>query len=427
MKKLLIRNLGNTGYQSFVNGSARGFGFFASAGFTMFISRYFTLGEMGIFAILGVVFAVINTFINLGLGTAIIRLVPEYLVKGKSRDIDSLVSTFIGIPLILLFLVLALCFFFQKSLSLILLKSDSLGFYVILSVIYSCFNFYSDSVLLIYQGLGDFKKVSQFYLFGIFSQRVLALVLIFLGFSLRGLFFGFILGSVATASMGLYSLRKYIKAECISMSLINYAFPYYAQGLSRFGFMQIDQLLVALSFNREILGGYYIAKRIADIFQMMYFAVRDPIGNRLIQQIAKSKALYDKFLKKSALYSIVLSLSVNLSLVMFSKPVLRFLAGSQYEHFQRVLIFAAFVNISISLYGIVNTDLFIRLRPGKYLLSQILLLALSLCGQLGLGKWYGYNGFQAGQISGYISWILLVILYYSLRNAIGRAMRWKSC
>jgi O-antigen/teichoic acid export membrane protein len=402
MERLIIyleNKFERTIHQSLLNVTGKVLGLIITAGFLIYISRMLSIKEMGIFAILNTLAAPLFVISGLGLTVTAVRVLPEYLALGDKVKEASIISTTLFSSLLTLGSAVFIAFLFRSFLSEHLLKSTQYSDFIALALLYSFFSFFSDAFLLINRGLRRFDFVFRIHLLNTFSQRFLGLMFYFAGLSLKGIFIGFILGAVVSAFYGYYNLRDRIRFKNIDLAVVRYSQLYYLREYARYAFSAADQVIVALFFNPQILGAYYITKRLVSSVNMVLDGVREPMLARLIQ--LKNEPYYNKFFLRFAVFFIGGAAVFCIVFLLFSDTLLAWFASRKYIEFTNLVRLFSILLIFYAVYNMVSTHLFIRYAP-KYVLYNFLFLATFVIIFEILGGYFGsYKGVIIGQIFGY--------------------------
>ena len=409
----LKNRIGETVLQSILNTTGKTVGLVITTGFLIYISRVLTLKEIGIFAILNIMYGLISVFMNLGLGTTAVKLLPVYIEKSDNKNIASVVSSAIFFTGMVATLILTIVFLYRENLSVLLLKSNSYSYFIVLSAIYAFFNFYADLLLLINKGLRDFKSAVRINLLNVTSQISIALVLLFLGIGLKSLFLGFAIGALITCIYGFYKLKRFLGLRFVTLSLIKFSMPYYLNDFGRYGFFKADQMIIAIFFNPATLGGYYLAKRVSNVFRLFFDSLREPITSRLIQ-LKPNSIKYIVAFKKSSVVSVLLAIFINFLIILFSGKIIEFIGGYKFLRFKDMLICLSVVNIIFSLYAIANMDFFIRRSPTFYFAINLVGSFIVLCTMVISGFIGGH--YEAIILSPSIGYILVFVVFLCTRS-----------
>jgi O-antigen/teichoic acid export membrane protein len=385
--------------------------------FIGYISRCLSKTELGIFALMSIFDGLIPVIAGLGLGTSAIRLIPEF--KNESSKISDIIKLTILLPSVTTFLVAIYASYISNLISLVFLKTEVYGGFVIWIIFISSFSCILQYIIIVLQSLQKFSKIALLSIFSNFISRFLAVVFLLNGYGIVGIFQGFLIGTIFGVIIGIFTLRKYIFSKYYGYPIkeyIRFSFPYYLQGWARFAFNQADQFLVALMFIPEILAVYFIAKKVVSLFLLVFESLLEPIVPRLAEKKGQSiENFFENYKKSYQTFSIFAFLS-SLFLLINSKNLIYLLGGSKfYNQFLvlNILSVSMFFYFLFSLYSIL---VYLLYKPLDILKINVLVgIANMLFGFL-LGLKFGLIGFAIGQSIGFILGILIYYNYKEPKN-----------
>ncbi|MGB3947402.1 MAG: oligosaccharide flippase family protein [Bacteroidia bacterium] len=382
-----------------------------SLGFIKYFSKEFSPTEMGIYAILDVSMTFMAMFSNFGLNQFLVRFIPEYL---KSENIDAIkktLSTFVSFTFCTNLFLVIIFFLFRNSLSELLFSDSALTNYIAMILIYAFINFYTNAIILSYQGFGDFSKVALFNFLNIFFQRVISFALILMGYGLNGVFFGFVAGSLITLIISSIGLIKYIVPFYLDFTIIKKALPYYFEGFTRYGYAQADAFIIALLFSNNTMGGFFIVNRVVYLFRLFIDSLMDPIINKLIK--ASEKDYYALF-KKVAIAIMLICITAVLFFLFFGEFILQFISSESYHSFKTLLVvYGVSSLIFYYIYNMISIHVMIKYKPVFIFYLSALLSIFVLSFEFAFGYKYGIIGVPIGQIIGFSSVFIIVYFLFS--------------
>jgi len=382
-----------------------------SLGFIKYFSKEFSTTEMGVYAILDVSMTFMAMFSNFGLNQFLVRFIPEYLKTENVDAIKKLLSTFLSFTFCTNLFLVIIFLLFRNSLSELLFSDSALTNYVIMILMYSFINFYTNAIILSYQGFGDFSKVALFNFLNIFLQRIISFALILLGYGLNGVFFGFIAGSLITLIVSSVGLIKYIVPAYLDFELVKKALPYYFEGFTRYGYAQADAFIIALLFSNNTMGGFFIVNRVVYLFRLFIDSLMDPVINKLIKS---SDREYYSLFKKTAILILLICSGAVLFFSFFGEFILQFISSESYKSFKSLLIVYGISSlIFYYIYNMISIHIMIKYKPKFIFYLSALLSIFVLSFEFVFGYKYGIIGVPVGQIIGFTSVFIIVYFLFS--------------
>ncbi|MEM1577938.1 MAG: oligosaccharide flippase family protein [Candidatus Pacearchaeota archaeon] len=369
--------------------------------FVAYIARKLNKTELSIFALLQIFQSVFITFTYLGLPSAGIKLIPKLEVEENFSEIAGIVNTILFLPLIIFLPFLLIMFFLKNGLSMLLLKTPDYGNYIVLTGINLIFILFFDRITLLLQAFQKFVILAilniSYYLF----QRIFAILFFYQGYGLKSIFFGFLIGGVLSTILGLFSLKRYLFYKSYNFSvkqLISFSLPYFFQGILRFGFTQIDQVIVSIFFTPDKLAGYYIAKKIINPFILIFGA---PL-QVLIPKLSADKVKGEYNVKKGKVDRIyyLSSLFIVFLIMLFSKYLLLLVGGRNYLNESFILNLLSIYLFFYVLFSLVSTDVFILCEPKALFKLNLFTGIMSAALTVLFAKYIGISGIVLGQIGG---------------------------
>ncbi|MEM2772387.1 MAG: oligosaccharide flippase family protein [Candidatus Pacearchaeota archaeon] len=369
--------------------------------FVAYIARKLNKTELSIFALLQIFQSVFITFTYLGLPSAGIKLIPKLEVEENFSEIAGIVNTILFLPLIIFLPFLLIMFFLKNGLSMLLLKTPDYGNYIVLTGINLIFILFFDRITLLLQAFQKFVILAilniSYYLF----QRIFAILFFYQGYGLKSIFFGFLIGGVLSTILGLFSLKRYLFYKSYNFSvkqLISFSLPYFFQGILRFGFTQIDQVIVSIFFTPDKLAGYYIAKKIINPFILIFGAPLQVV----IPKLSADKVKGEYNVKKGKVDRIyyLSSLFIVFLIMLFSKYLLLLVGGRNYLNESFILNLLSIYLFFYVLFSLVSTDVFILCEPKALFKLNLFTGIMSAALTVLFAKYIGISGIVLGQIGG---------------------------
>ena len=407
-KKQVVKN-------SFLNLISRTTVLVISIGFIAFVSRKLNMTEFGIFALLTVLESLTSMIVGIGFPTSAIRLIPELKAKGEETKVADIVKLTILFPTLVSLFITLIGLIEIKFLSSIFLKSEEFAISILWILAISFFYSIFDRIILLYQALQQFGKIAFLSIFTNATQRLLAIIFMVLGFGLKGIFLGFLVGAILGVIIGIFLLGKYIFSRYNGYSLkefIKFSMPYYWLGWARYAFTQADQILVALIFTPEILAAYFLAKKIVSLVILVFESLLEPVIPKLSE--IKTKGIFIFKINMDKVYS-AFSFFIFMGVILIflnSKNFMYLLGGAKfYEDFYLLNV----LGISVFFYGIYSISIigvYLLEHPKEIFKIHLLVGIITILSGVGLGLLFGLNGFALAQSLGYLTGILFIRYKY---------------
>lgn len=386
-----------------INTSSQVLSFLISLIFIAYISKILNKKEMGIFSLLQIIYSIFGVITNLGLGQTSWKKIPELLASREYKKVSLILGANIHIPNIVYLLTGGIALIFSSEISSIFFKDSLYRDYVVMIIINVFFILLFDRISIILLALQKFSTLSLLNLFNNLSQRILAIVLFYIGYELKGIFFGFLIGSIIFGLLGIISIRKYLvltyKINTRNIvDLIKFGIPYWIQNIARFGFTQIDQIVVGMLFTPEKLAGYYIAKKIISPIILILEAPLQVFIPKLSEN--KKIEIYDN--KKTKINAVYLGLSISAAVltVLLSEKLIYIIGGKNYIEDSYILKMLSGYLLCYFIFSLISVDIFILNHPKDILWLNVLTGITSIFITIALAKSIGISGIILGQIGG---------------------------
>lgn len=401
--------------QSSFNVIARIGSSFISLAFIKYFSTSFSLAEMGIYAVLDISMTFLSMVSNFGLNQSLVRYIPEYLKEQNMGRIKELISTFLSFTFLINLFIILLLLWNSNGISHIFFDNRESSGYVLAILLYSFINFYTNATILTYQGLGDFTRAAIFNFLNVLLPRITAIILIFYGFGLKGVFVGFIIGSAVVLIISSRALLKYIHPMYVNFSIVKKSLPYYLESFTRYGYAQADLFIVAGIFSNQILGAFFVISKIISLFKLVIDAFMEPVINQLIKSTDEQQ--YIILFKKACFIVFLICISALILFYLGGNHILHLLSDTTYSEFKDLLLLYSIPSLLLYyIYNMAGIHILIKYPPRFTFYLSVLLCIFVLSFELCLGYNIGVTGVPIGQIIGFLSLLLLLLLFKSNRN-----------
>lgn len=370
----------------------------------------------------GIVVTVVNfimlvtTFTSLGIGPAVIKLIPEFVARKKIKDAYSLVKFSTKLLLIILVPIMLLLLLFSQNLST-LLKIPLIAILLcIFSIFFSSFFGLFYSVLLGFQNMKKCFLVDSTYL----SIRiVISLILVFLGFH----YYGFLVGILLSWFLGLFLIidKHYFKltTSISHKKLFYYSIPAFITTMASALMTYTPNIILMILKYPEITGIFAVAFTLSSIIRVIpsvFTQALVPIISGLsIKRDPKTQQSY--LIALVFRYALFLILPISFLLLLFSKYAV--LLFSKYAFIEATSYLSILVPASL-LAGMGSIFLFNIYAIGKPKTQRNILVAVAitfLLISIPLTKYYSATGLSFGYLSAMI--LLFFLSAFYIKKYIG--------
>jgi len=298
--------------------------------------------EMGIFALLVFVLALPQVFGTLGLNTAAVKYIPQYLAQNNPEKAKSIVARLMQVCLISSAVALVLISVPAEWLSTLLFNTAEYAPLLRILGITSAFNLFYQVAACFLQALQKIRDMAILGFIYAVVQNALSIGLLYLGWRLYAVVYGWLAALSLVAIIGLIMTAKHI--DLISKPhqvkpLLKYSLPLYvATGISFFvGW--VDQLILVAYMSliygaaeaQTMLGVYYVAIRasiVPSLFSSSLITVLFPKLSELYT-LQGPEGLKDAF-RVSTRYAVLIGFPLIIGLATLAKPSIILFAGSKY-------------------------------------------------------------------------------------------------
>lgn len=331
---------------------------------------------------------IISIFADFGISNSTSKFITEYSAKDTTliRSIikDSLLlKTIFG-------LIISIAFFFLAGNIAFLVKVPNLDIFIKVGAIFLFFNgfvVYSDRVLQGFQRIdyNTFRNTveSIFKLFFI-------VILVLLGYGAIGAFWGYTIGSILSALVGITILYiKFYKIfpdskRAVHKEILLYSIPLIIVNASYLIYMQMDVFLIAYFLGTDGVAFYSVPNKFVEALRMPAIA----IGAAIAPAIAYSKGRFKESPQTGALlydgikYVIILSVPIAIAMITVSGSIITIVLGDKYINsipvFQGFAIF--FIMMSITSVSSVTLNYLGRagIRAKIFSISVLLKIVLDI-------------------------------------------------
>jgi O-antigen/teichoic acid export membrane protein len=304
--------------------------------FTLYWVRVFSKNEFAIIAASEILYA-LGTFTDPGLNTSFNKHAPKYFIDFPEKGKILFKQSFFVRLILLLFFTLACCIF-SANISKLILKDCNYFPYICIFAIAAIPAGLTDNFIFLAKSLNDFKTVALINFTSNFSRQIIGFALwIFFGF--KGYVFAQVVALFVVLILLIAKYRSFFLKTTIIFSLrINlvYSFPFYLRQFFRYGFGQLDQLLVGLLLKPEYLAAFSVAKKVVSYLSSVVSTVFEPMLVKVASEFNGTK-IPDKYLLSALLYFPIVLLPIIILISGNSQIVMELFAGEQYKSMWPIL------------------------------------------------------------------------------------------
>jgi len=304
------------------------------------LARNLTVAEYGLFF---AVFTLINflaIFNNLGLGQALVKYIPEFLLKKKFNNIKSAVITALGTTLITIIIIGALLFVFSGFLAENYFKT-SLAAPVLLPFILVLLLSNLRSLLRnVYQAFQRMTTYALMY----FAENSLILVLLLCVFAFKKNIFLAIYSYITVYALiiiifflllfrvfNLFKHKVFITKELVK-KLFKFGIPIMLGSVGSIIILYTDTLILTYFKSLEEVAVYNVV--VPTAMMLTFFAksistVIFPMASELVAR--KKKKYLEQGLTMLEKYSFIIIIPAAFMILAFSKLILNLMFGAQYS------------------------------------------------------------------------------------------------
>ena len=401
----------------------------------MFLARSFSVEEYGFFYTGIALVSFFGLFRGLGLGSALVKHIPEFKLRGQFGEIKSSMTFAVLFQAVFAFLIAALLFLFSDRIvpafsspadlavvgagrASLVIKILSIWFFVAL---------FPTTLKAAFQGFQDMPAYASMSFFEIFFVLLSAILLVGLfGIGVEGAAYAYLLASSAVAVLGfLLFQRRYPRVlgeraritKTLVKKLFAFALPVFIGGLGGLIIGYTDTLMIAGFWSSRQVGFYQAAQPAARI---LWYLVT-PLVTVLFPMISELWARRERKLLGGALhfltkFSFILIIPPALVFIAFPEIVIRLLFGSEYLPGTTALRILAGAAIVYGVYAILASTINGIGKPIINTKVVGVMACLNLAGNLALIPAYGIEGAATATFSAYA--LGLVLMFYYARKFI---------
>ena len=325
-----------------------------SSALLMFVLARYLLDPDGygtLYWVIGVL-AMVRLLADLGIGKSAARYFSEYNETDPGQ-IPHLIRSTITFKIVVMAVVGYLLLLFHEQLAAVLGRPEAAPF-LAAGVLYIAVFSFSTFTEVAFQGFNHLPYSAAVRAISGFSRLVFAVGFVLLGLGALGAFFGYIVGYVLSATVGLALLyyefyARYDEAETseegLMRRLIEYSVPLTATRSANIIDKQVDTVLVGVFLTPTAVAFYTLGKQITDFVlapaESLGFTISPNFGEQKASgQLGEARRIYETALTNTML----VYLPAAAGLVIVADPFIPMVIGADYAGAVPVLqVLAGFI------------------------------------------------------------------------------------
>ncbi len=304
------------------------------------LARNLTVAEYGLFF---AVFTLINflaMFSNLGTGQALVKYIPEFLVKKKPDKIKSSIVIAVGIQLVIITFFAVVLFAFSGFLAHKYFKTPLAVPVLLLFILIMFFAYFRTLLRNVYQA---FQRMTAFVVI-YFAENFLILIFLLSFFFIKKNIFAAVYSHIIAYALILiiftlflfkifnFFEHKIAVKKPLVKKLLKFGIPVMFSSIGGIIILYTDTLILTYFRSLEEVGIYNVV--VPTVMMLIFFAksVMSVIFPMTSELWARNKR---KFLEKGLIllekYSFIIILPVSLVVLVFSGTILSLMFGAEYS------------------------------------------------------------------------------------------------
>ncbi|MCD6093155.1 MAG: flippase [Candidatus Aenigmarchaeota archaeon] len=307
----------------------------------MFLARNLSVAEYGLFYAVFMFISLFGLFRDIGLNQAIVKFIPEFLVKKEFSRIKSSIVISVLIQSSLSLVIISVLLYFSNALALSFFKNPAATGIVATLLIFFLVQLFFQLFKFTFQGFQSMKlfAFSEFlYILFVFLSVIILFALF--GPSPINVAYGYLIGTSIVSAICFLSLVKIFPRffgekiqidKNLTKKLFFFALPVLIAGIANLIIGYTDTICLTFFRSLEEVGLYQVAMPTAQV--MMYFAsalisVLFPVISELWTM--KNYSFISEGLSLLLKFSFILILPAGLIFFSFPEIVINLLFGSSY-------------------------------------------------------------------------------------------------
>ena len=414
-----------------VKGSTIVFTAFVLSGFIglllrMFLARSLTVAEYGLFYAVFVLISFFELFRGLGFDTALVKYIPEFVVKRQFSKIKSSIDLVLLLRIGIGFLIMSVFFIFPGQISSAVFKTTAaVPLLLILGIWFILMGF--STLTNTFRGFQNMPVYASLKFLDNFLVFFLALLMVgYLGLGVVGAAYAYLFTAFVIAVLGFFALRwkypKIFRRPQMTRSLVKklsaFAFPVFLTSVVGLVIGYMDTLMLTMFRSLQEVGYYQTARPMSD----MLFSVAGSVLIVFFPMVSELWAKHEKKLLKNMVrflmkFSFILAIPVVLIFVAFPETIIRIFFGADYVAGAVALQILSVMTIFHLMTGILNSTLAGIGKPAVTTAITSVMAVFNFIFNLVLIPVYGIVGAAFTSLASYM--VGTVLLFYYTRKFVG--------
>lgn len=321
--------------------------------YIMVLTRTLKQEEMGIYALFVFMIALVQIISTFALPSAAIKYIAQYLAEENQAKAKSVVSRVLQICLTAATVAFFALFVPAEWLSTVMFGSSENALLFRIFAFACFFTILYTIVICFLKGLQKMRDVATLSLVYAVIQSALGAYLVYVGFGLFGIIFGWLGGLIIPSIAGLILTAKHLSLRekpHPAKPLFNFSYPLYIANILALSANWIDQLFILPFLGTEKLGIYYIAVRAAMVPTLLSTSLVIALFPKLSELYATegSDSLRSAF-SVSTRYTALIGFPMIIGLAVLAYPIMILFAGIEYAEATLPLIIICFAALSTTI------------------------------------------------------------------------------
>lgn len=330
------------------------------------LARNLSVAEYGLFFSVSTLISFLGVFVGLGTGEALVRYIPEFLVKKKHDKIKNATIIALLVTFATLIILGVLLFAFSDFLAKHYFKNALAAPVLLLFIVLMFFLNFKNILRCFYQAFQNMKLYALMYL----AENLLLLVLLLCFFAFKKNIFSAAYAHIAAYFIVLFVFSFFVPKvfdffkhrisleKSLLKKLFKFGIPVLASSIGGIIIIYTDTLVLTFFRSLEEVGIYNVVVPTAMILQFFATSVAIVIFPMVAELWAKKRKDYLALgLKMLYQYSFVVIIPAALLFLSFSEIVLRLLFGEQYVAGAVIMQILLIAIIFLGLHTITSTIL----------------------------------------------------------------------
>lgn len=387
----------------------------------MFLARSFSVAEYGLFYAVFVLISFFELFRGLGFDTALVKHVPEFVIKKRFGMIKSSIDFVLLLRVTIAFLIVTVFFAFSNQIALTVFgTSEAVPLLLILGIWFILMSF--STLTNTYQGFqnmlayASLKFLDNFFVFIFALLLVGGLCLGPLGAAYAYLFTAFTIAMLGFAILRykypmIFKVRTQITKSIIK-TLSKFALPIFLTGLVGLVIGYMDTIMITVFRTLPEVGYYQAAQPMSNLLFSIAGSVLIVFFPMVSELWAKrEQKLLGNMLHFLIKFSFIFIIPAVLIFIAFPEIIINVLFGSNYLAGAAALQILSLATVFHLLTGILNYTLAGIGKPIITTKVTALMAGFNLVWNLLLIPTYGIEGAAAASLGAYLLGYILLSYY----------------